>query len=58
MLADILIMAYVFLLAILILQAEKLTENSLKVVLAGIFLSPLTGFALLVYYQKQLKQSI
>lgn len=57
MLTDVLIMAYILLLAILIYQAEKLSENSLKVVLAGLFLSPIIGFALLSYYQKQLSQS-
>ena len=57
MLTDVLIMAYVLLLAILIYQAEKLPENSLKVVLAGLFLTPIIGFAVLSYFQKQLEQS-
>jgi len=50
-------MAYILLLAILIYYAEKLPENSLKVALAGLFFSPIIGFALLSYYQKQLERS-
>jgi RsiW-degrading membrane proteinase PrsW (M82 family) len=57
MLSDILIMTYILLLAILIYQAEKLSENSLKVVLAGLLLTPVIGFALLAYYHKQLSES-
>ncbi len=52
MLSDVLIMAYVLLLALLVFQAEKLTKNSLKVVLFGLFLTPLAGYILLAYYQK------
>jgi len=58
MLTDVLIMAYILLVAILIYQAEKLHQNSLKVVLAGVFLTPIIGFALLTYYQKQLNQTV
>lgn len=50
-------MAYILLMALLIYHAEKLTKNSLKVVLAGTLLTPLIGFIMLAYYQKQLKQS-
>jgi len=57
MLADVLIMTYILLLAILVYQAEKLSENSLKVVLAGLFLTPIIGFALLAYYHKHLRES-
>ena len=57
MLTDVLIMAYILLMALLIYHAEKLTKNSLKVVLAGTLLTPLIGFIMLAYYQKQLKQS-
>ena len=57
MLADVLIMTYILLLAILVYQAEKLSENSLKVVLAGLLLTPIIGFALFAYYHKQLSES-
>jgi len=57
MLTDVLIMAYIVLNAILIFQAEKLPQNSLKIVLAGVVLTPLIGFALLSFYQKQLNRS-
>jgi len=57
MLTDVFIMAYIVLNAILIYQAEKLQQNSLKIVLAGIIFTPIIGFALLTFYQKQLNQS-
>lgn len=50
-------MAYILLLAILIFQAEKLPQNSLKVVLAGVLFTPVIGLVFLAYYQKQLNRS-
>jgi positive regulator of sigma E activity len=52
MLADVLIMTYVLLMALLIFQAEKLSDNSVKVILMGLFLTPIVGYIMLAWYQK------
>lgn len=52
---DLLIMSYVLLLGLLIFQAEKLQQNALKVILIGIFLTPIVGFMYLNYYRLQTK---
>ncbi len=57
MITDVLIMTYIVMMALLIFQAEKLQNNSLKVVLIGLFLTPIIGFGVLSYYQKQYQQS-
>lgn len=50
---DILIMSYALLMAILVYQAEKLPENSLKVILIGLIFTPIIGFLLLSKYKLQ-----
>lgn len=57
MIADVLIMTYIVMMALLIFQAEKLPQNSFKVILIGLFLTPLVGFGAWNYYQKQYQQS-
>lgn len=52
MLTDILIMSYVVLMALLVRKSEKLPEFSLKVVLIGLFLSPIAGFISYYYFQR------
>lgn len=54
---DILIMGYALLLGILVYQAEKLPENSLKVIAAGLFLTPIAGFLLLNKYRTHYRRS-
>jgi len=46
-------MSYALLMGILVFQAEKLPQNSLKVILVGLFLTPIIGFLLLNRYKLQ-----
>ncbi len=57
MIADVLIMAYIVMMGLLIYQAEKLPQNSFKVIFIGLFLTPIVGFGAWSYYQKQYQQS-
>lgn len=57
MITDVLIMTYIVMMALLIFQAEKLPQNSFKVILIGLFLTPIIGFGAWSYYQKQYQQS-
>lgn len=57
MIADVLIMTYIVMMALLIYQAEKLPQNTFKVILIGLFLTPIVGFGALSYYQKQYQQT-
>lgn len=57
MIADVLIMTYIVMMALLIYQAEKLPQNSFKVILLGLLFTPIIGFGFWTYYQKQLDQS-
>lgn len=54
---DITIMSYAILMGILVYQAEKLPENSLKVILIGLFFTPILGFLLLNKYRIQFRRS-
>ncbi|OYT15364.1 MAG: hypothetical protein B7C24_13450 [Bacteroidetes bacterium 4572_77] len=47
---DIIIMIYVLALALLIYQAEKLTQKSLTITILGLLLTPLAGFTALGYF--------
>jgi positive regulator of sigma E activity len=58
MILDIVIMSYALLMAILIFQAEKLPQNSFKIILIGLFLTPIIGFLLLGRYKTELKKSV
>lgn len=57
MLVDILIMCYALLMTLLIFKAEKLPQNSFKVILIGLFLTPIIGYIYLNKYQVQMKES-
>ena len=58
MTTDILIMSYVLLLVLLVYQAEKFERNSLKIIIIGILLTPLSGFAICFYLgRKELEKS-
>lgn len=50
---DVLIMSYILLLVILIHQAEKFKENSLKIIIIGITLTPIAGFAMYYYFDRK-----
>ncbi|MFH0999811.1 MAG: hypothetical protein V1783_03130 [Bacteroidota bacterium] len=52
MLIDIIIISYVVLLAILVHFSESIPHFSLKIVLIGLFFSPIIGFLTYYYYQK------
>ncbi len=52
MLIDILILAYILLLMPLIYECEKLETGGLKILLIGLFLTPIVGYIFLFYKKK------
>lgn len=50
MIVDIFIMTYALLMTILVFQAEKLQQNSFKVIIIGLFFTPIVGFMYLSKY--------
>jgi len=58
MVIDILIMTYVVLMVLLIYQAEKLPEHSLKIILVGLVLTPVIGAFAHTFYHRQVKLSV
>jgi hypothetical protein len=53
MLLDILILTYVALIALLVWVSETLPQFSFRIILIGLFLSPIAGFISYYYYQRQ-----
>ncbi|MBN2237254.1 MAG: hypothetical protein JW729_06820 [Bacteroidales bacterium] len=49
---DLLIMSYALLMVLLIFMSEKLPQFSLRIVLIGLFFSPIIGFISYFYFQK------
>lgn len=57
MLIDLLILIYIILLFPLIFECEKLHSGGFKVLLAGIFFTPVIGFLYLAYVKKKFVSS-
>ncbi len=53
MLIDLLILVYIILLFPLIFECEKLHRRGFKVLLSGIFFTPVIGFLFLAYVKKK-----
>ena len=54
MLIDLLILVYIILLFPLFFECEKLHSGGFKVLLSGVFLTPVIGFLYLYYVKKRL----
>ncbi|MDZ7774793.1 MAG: hypothetical protein U5L09_03830 [Bacteroidales bacterium] len=53
MLVDLLILGYIILLFPLIFECEKLPQGGFKVLLSGVFLTPVVGLLYLTYVKKK-----
>ncbi len=53
MLIDLLILAYIMLLFPLIFECEKLPQGGFKVLLVGIFFTPVVGFVYMLYRKRK-----
>jgi hypothetical protein len=51
-------MSYALLLALLVFQAEKLPNKSLKIILIGMILTPIVGFIYLNFQKGNYKEAI